>query len=73
MYRENITEGAHAHVPRLAFAVYNKNFQAISKDEGFDHVTEVTFEVEENLLIPHSMKEENIQKEEARRLFFQLF
>jgi len=73
MFRENITGGAHAHVPRLAFAVYNKNFEAIAEDEGFDSVTEVKFSVEDNLLIPHSMKETNIQNDEARKLFFQLF
>jgi len=73
MFRENITGGAHAHVPKIAFAVYNKNFEPITEEEGFNSITQVKFSVEDNLLIPHSIKGNKIQKDEARKLFFQLF
>jgi len=43
MMREKLTEGAHKHVPRIAYNMYKKNLVAPSTAEGFTHVLKVKF------------------------------
>lgn len=43
MYREKLSNGAHRHVPRIAYASFKKNFVTPHKKEGFTEVRAIDF------------------------------
>lgn len=42
-YREQITQGSSAHVPRIGYAMYKKQFEEPVLSEGFSEVRHVRF------------------------------
>jgi len=62
MFREKLTEGAHKHVPRIAFNIYKSKLQAPTTHEGFAAVVPVEF-------VPTF--EATAEGERAKRLFHQ--
>jgi bifunctional polynucleotide phosphatase/kinase len=43
MYREHITGGKSKHVPRIGYAVFTKNFEEPTLEEGFIEIRKVNF------------------------------
>ena len=43
VYRENSTQGAHKHVPTVAYNLYKKKFQEPKRSEGFSEIRTVDF------------------------------
>jgi len=43
MYREKVTGGESRHVPKIGYAVYQKNFKMPRQEEGFIEVKKINF------------------------------
>ncbi len=61
LFSKNVTNGAHKHVPKIGYAMFNKNFQEPQLNEGFEEIKEINF-------VP-SFSEEDKEKEELFYLF----
>lgn len=63
MYREKLTQGAHKHVPRIAYNMFKKNWQKPEIKEGFKEIKMIDFQ-------PYF--DATPAGEEAKRLFYQM-
>ena len=60
---QKLTQGAHKHVPRIAYNMFKKNWQKPEIKEGFSEIRMIDFQ-------PHF--DSTPAGEDAKRLFYQM-